>query len=264
MYYIYEIRNKINNKTYIGQRKCPEDKTPETDSYMGSGSYLKKAKDKYGIENFEKRIVISNIDSKKEIDKLEIEYIKKYREEGKAEYNIADGGTGGNTGEEVNKKISNTLKGTHLSEETKRKIGLGNKGKIISEEHKRRISAKNKGFKWSEKQKENHSERIKLAMNRPEVKLLISQKTKDALSREDVHNKLIESHKLAMNRPEVKLKLSESHKGCAITDEQKIKISESLKGKNNWSKGSHWYNNGEINICSKECPIGFIKGRIKK
>lgn len=24
MYYIYEIKNNINNKTYIGQRKCPE------------------------------------------------------------------------------------------------------------------------------------------------------------------------------------------------------------------------------------------------
>ena len=29
------------------------------------------------------------------------------------------------------------------------------------------------------------------------------------------------------------------------------------------SKGKHWYNNGEINIRAKECPDGFIPGRIK-
>ena len=29
------------------------------------------------------------------------------------------------------------------------------------------------------------------------------------------------------------------------------------------SKGKRWYNNGEINIRAKECPPGFIPGRIK-
>lgn len=41
-YYIYCIINKINNKTYIGQRKCPKNKLPEEDDYMGSGELIKK------------------------------------------------------------------------------------------------------------------------------------------------------------------------------------------------------------------------------
>ena len=57
MFYIYEIINKINGKTYIGQRLCPKNKSPETDKYMGSGVYLRNAKKKYGIENFSKKII---------------------------------------------------------------------------------------------------------------------------------------------------------------------------------------------------------------
>ena len=54
MFYIYCITNNINGKNYIGQRKCPANKTPETDKYMGSGCKLKFAKEKYGLENFSK------------------------------------------------------------------------------------------------------------------------------------------------------------------------------------------------------------------
>ena len=28
------------------------------------------------------------------------------------------------------------------------------------------------------------------------------------------------------------------------------------------SNGYHWYNNGEIEINSKECPDGFVPGRL--
>lgn len=29
-------------------------------------------------------------------------------------------------------------------------------------------------------------------------------------------------------------------------------------------KGMHFFNNGKINIRAKECPDGFVPGRIKK
>lgn len=66
-------------------------------------------------------------------------------------------------------------------------------------------------------------------------------------------------------------KNSESHKGKPspnkgkhLSTETKNKISETLKGKSNATKCSHWYNNGIINIMSKECPDGFTPGRLRK
>lgn len=263
MYYIYEIKNKINGKTYIGQRLCPKNKFPETDvKYMGSGKILIRSKEKYGIENFSKSI-LAVTETKENIDILEKFFIALYRSEGKAEYNIADGGEGG-TNEIIRKKISETLKGRHHSEETKRKISNGNKGKIISEEHKKRISLKNKGKKWNEEQKRKHKEIMMMVMNRPEIKKKISQKSKEAFSRPETYNKLKESHKIAMNRPEVVKRARESHLGKKLSPETIKKLSEVNIGKNNWSKGRTYYTNGKMNICTFECPEGFHKGRTWK
>ena len=91
MFYIYCITNNLNGKTYIGQRKCPENKLPETDKYMGSGVYLRNAKKKYGIENFSKKI-IAICETQENADILEKVFIALYREMGKAEYNMASGG----------------------------------------------------------------------------------------------------------------------------------------------------------------------------
>lgn len=48
-----------------------------------------------------------------------------------------------------------------------------------------------------------------------------------------------------------------------FTEEAKRKMSEAKKGKPSNTKGAHWYNNGKINIMSKECPEGFVTGRVK-
>ena len=61
---------------------------------------------------------------------------------------------------------------------------------------------------------------------------------------------------------EAKKKMSESRKGKHFSEEHKNKLSEAHKGKNIWTKCTHWYNNGEINIRAKECPDGFIPGRL--
>ena len=69
---------------------------------------------------------------------------------------------------------------------------------------------------------------------------------------------------------EARKKMSESRKGennplfgKHHSEETCKKISEANKGKNHWTKGTNWYNNGVKSIRAKECPKGFVKGRLK-
>lgn len=95
MFYIYRITNNVNGKTYIGKHKSKT--ILKDDGYMGSGVRLHSAKKHYGIKNFSKDIITTCYDNF-EACVLEKYYITKERALGKAEYNIADGGEGGNTG----------------------------------------------------------------------------------------------------------------------------------------------------------------------
>lgn len=74
--------------------------------------------------------------------------------------------------------------------------------------------------------------------------------------------KMSEAHKGKHFSEEHKRKMSETRKGKCKSKEWKKKMSEIMKGKSNPSKGSFWFNNGKINIRSKECPEGFVPGRI--
>lgn len=81
-WYIYKITNKLNGKTYIGQH------LDRGDDYWGSGTNIKRAIAKYGKESFIKEIIIDNISSQEEADKLELKEITANKLLGKAEYNI--------------------------------------------------------------------------------------------------------------------------------------------------------------------------------
>lgn len=89
--YIYKTTNTINKKIYIGKHQSSE----YDDKYFGSGKILKRAIDKYGIENFINEI-IDIADTDDELNEKEKYYIKYYKDlYGENCYNLANGGDGG-------------------------------------------------------------------------------------------------------------------------------------------------------------------------
>ena len=217
-YYIYKITNKINKKIYYGQHTTSD----LDDGYMGSGTALHKAFEKYGVENFEKKI------------------LKFY-----------------NSPEELNIVESRLVNERWLKKNKNRTYNLQTGGKqrdFLSQESKQKISESLKGRTPWNKGKNNY----------------LSDESRAKIS-DAVRNRT----------PETRKKISDGNKGKTISSETRKKISESLKGENStWYgkhlnddakkkisesiKGRHWYNNGIIEFQARECPDGFIRGRLKK
>lgn len=128
---IYKTTNLINGKFYVGQ---DSNNNPE---YYGSGNLLKKAIKKYGKENFIKE-TLEVCSTEEELNEREKYWIKetKVQELG---YNIADGGTGGNTMcEENRERIINGFKGRKHRQESIEKMRIKRKPKLSNKEIERR------------------------------------------------------------------------------------------------------------------------------
>lgn len=108
MGYIYKIKNKIDNKTYIGQ--TTQDLETRWRNHRKNTSncrYLKSAFKKYGIESFEFKLVCITFDN--QLDDMEIKYIEQYKCLVPNGYNIRLGGNSGKHHEETKRKIAATL-----------------------------------------------------------------------------------------------------------------------------------------------------------
>jgi group I intron endonuclease len=145
MGYIYKITNKNTGKMYIGQTTQDlEERWRGHRSSKSNCRYLKSAIKKYGIYNFEFKLICICFDN--DMDKFENDYIKKYNTLVPNGYNLREGGNGGRHNEETKKKISESLKnrtdiiysknqlGRPHTEEIKKKISNSLKGRKLSKE----------------------------------------------------------------------------------------------------------------------------------
>lgn len=152
---VYMYINKINNKKYVGQTKDFNKRHREHKTKSNNKTYIDRAFNKYGEENFEIIILKENLKTQCLMDLYECYYIKKYKCLNEENYNISDGGYGGNkyagkTEEEMlefRHKMSEINKGKIKNEETKKKMSESKKGKLLSEEHKRKLSENHANFK---------------------------------------------------------------------------------------------------------------------
>jgi group I intron endonuclease len=205
MGYIYQIRNTVNNKKYIGETiKDPEKRWKEHIYTIKQGKnccpMLAKAVNKYGLDKFEFKVLIICFDE----DRLHYEkqYIEKLNTIVPNGYNVAKGGYGGGAfigkkhSEETKQRLRemNKVRFNNLPQEIKQKIydsartpeaiekqreamkrvyATQNKT-IMSEETKQKLSNALKGKKHSEeskkKMRENASKRTHNERRTPEYK----------------------------------------------------------------------------------------------
>ena len=163
MYTVYQHKNKINGKVYIGiTMQEPEQRWRHGEGYKSSPHFY-SAIQKYGWNNFEHNILFQNL-TKEEACKKEQELITKFNSMNrKFGYNSTSGGDIFTMNKETKQKISQALMGNKnglghpCSEEKKKKISEAQKGRHLTEEHKQKLSeaAKKRHTPCSEQAKKN-------------------------------------------------------------------------------------------------------------
>ena len=298
--FIYLTTCLVNGKIYIGQHEISKNKQNNKE-YLGSGTLFKRALEKYGKENF-KRKILKLCFTEHELTIWEHVYIKKYHSQDKnIGYNIASGNV--NTSDynptklpEVRKKISKTktgqissFKGKKHSEISRKRLSVSTSKRFEkeSEREKLRKSAllqfatkghPSVGRKMSESSKQKNrmahlgqvpwnkgkkwSEEVKNKIR--EAKKNVSEETREKIRKSRIGKKLSEETRKKMSE---KRRMRESpSKGKKWSIEQRKKLSVIVSGKNNPMYGKKRITNGVINTVIKSgepLPDGFWYGFIR-
>ena len=166
MYIIYQTRNIVNNKIYIGVHNG------KNKNYLGSGMALQRAIKTHGRENFE-RTTLEEFETREEAYSREQEIVNEEFIKREDTYNCQVGGWGGNIPSEESKSkmreaalrrpkefyepiarkakerlsdpTKNGMYGKTHSDQVKKLLSNLHKGKTISQEHRESARLKNKG-----------------------------------------------------------------------------------------------------------------------
>jgi group I intron endonuclease len=193
-YYIYEIINLVNGKTYIGQHITQD----LEDGYIGSGKALKSAIKKYGRSSFKKEI-LAFANGPVSLNFMERCLVPLWWAELPTNYNMMEGGHNG----------------ARMSAEARKKISLGRKGKKFGpmpEAQRLAMSQRLKG-----KQPDHLAKLVK--ENHPRIGKKHSEETKAKMSASRF------GRKMPPRSEEYRRKLSERMKNRIVSEETKKKIS---------------------------------------
>ncbi len=132
---VYQVRNKINDKIYIGQTIQPlhkRKKDHKASIKKHPKLLISKAYKKYGFDNFE-WTVLYKASSKGDLDSVEMRLIDENNSLSPNGYNMTTGGEGGAHLPEVREKIANQLKNRRVTKETRELLSQKLKGKYTEE-----------------------------------------------------------------------------------------------------------------------------------
>lgn len=180
MYVVYEHRNKINGKIYIGiTSQIPEQRWGKNGQNYRSSPHFYSAIQKYGWDNFEHNILFEDL-SKDEACAKEKELIALYHTMDKQYgYNSTSGGECFELSEDARLKKSKSMMGNTnglgkpCSKEKALKISQAQKGKCLSAEHKAKLSqsAKKRHVPCSDEKRKT------LQDNHPNMKMVYCEET---------------------------------------------------------------------------------------
>lgn len=247
-YMIYKITNLINHKFYIGMHYGFIE-----DGYLGSGSLLHEAYDKYGLENFTKKELIEKCNSLDHMKEREIFWIKELNSLVPNGYNIQIGGDGGDrishnpNRENILKKIAASSKEMWKRPERKLQQQIAVSG------------TKNGRYKDGTQSTEFHRQKIENKIKLNEYRKEIVLKLWKTHSKQEISEILNIGHSI-LSRLINELGLNKIKRKRVYGKDSNISdVRRNIALNRKW-----WHSPDNLKAkFSKVCPDGWLPGRLK-